>query len=74
MGSFYRSMHELIFAFKKGSAPYINSFELGPHGRYLDRLGIAGGPDSREEGSTMSKTTNKFASEVRERAVRSVLD
>jgi 16S rRNA G966 N2-methylase RsmD len=34
MGSFYRSRHELIFAFKKGEAPHINSFELGQHGRY----------------------------------------
>jgi DNA modification methylase len=34
MGSFYRSRHELIFAFKNGSAPHINSFELGQHGRY----------------------------------------
>ena len=34
MGSFYRSRHELIFAFKHGSAPHLNSFELGQHGRY----------------------------------------
>ena len=34
MGTFYRSRHELIFAFKKGDAPHINSFELGQHGRY----------------------------------------
>ncbi len=34
MGSFYRSRHELIFAFKHGTAPHINSFELGQHGRY----------------------------------------
>ena len=34
MGTFYRSKHELIFAFKKGAAPHINSFELGQHGRY----------------------------------------
>jgi DNA modification methylase len=34
MGAFYRSRHELIFAFKNGSAPHINSFELGQHGRY----------------------------------------
>ena len=34
MGSYYRSRHELIFAFKKGTAPHINSFELGQHGRY----------------------------------------
>ena len=34
MGSFYRSRHELIFAFKHGAAPHLNSFELGQHGRY----------------------------------------
>jgi DNA modification methylase len=34
MGTFYRSRHELIFAFKKGTEPHINSFELGQHGRY----------------------------------------
>ena len=34
MGSFYRSRHELVFAFKNGTAPHINSFELGQHGRY----------------------------------------
>lgn len=34
MGSFYRSRHELVFAFKKGTAPHINNFELGQHGRY----------------------------------------
>jgi DNA modification methylase len=34
MGAFYRSRHELIFAFKNGTAAHINSFELGQHGRY----------------------------------------
>ena len=34
MGAFYRSRHEFIFAFKNGSAPHINSFELGQRGRY----------------------------------------
>jgi DNA modification methylase len=34
MGTFYRSQHELVFAFKKGEAPHINNFELGQHGRY----------------------------------------
>lgn len=34
MGTFYRSRHELIFAFKVGDAPHINTFELGQHGRY----------------------------------------
>ena len=34
MGTFYRSRHELIFAFKVGTAAHVNSFELGQHGRY----------------------------------------
>lgn len=34
MGTFYRSRHELIFAFKNGTEPHINTFELGQHGRY----------------------------------------
>jgi hypothetical protein len=34
MGTFYRSRHELIFAFKKGQGTHINTFELGQHGRY----------------------------------------
>ncbi len=32
-GTFYRSQHELIFVFKNGTAPHINNFELGQHGR-----------------------------------------
>ena len=34
MGTFYRSRHELVFAFKNGKAPHINNFELGQTGRY----------------------------------------
>ena len=34
MGSFYRSKHELVFVFKVGSAPHINTIELGRNGRY----------------------------------------
>ncbi|WP_291395098.1 DNA methyltransferase [Devosia sp.] len=34
MGSFYRSKHELIFAFKVGTAPHTNNFGLGETGRY----------------------------------------
>jgi DNA modification methylase len=33
MGTFYRSRHELVFAYKNGTAPHVNSFELGQHGR-----------------------------------------
>ena len=32
MGTFYRSRHEMVFAFKNGNAPHINTFELGQHG------------------------------------------
>jgi DNA modification methylase len=32
-GSFYRSQHELVFVYKRGSAPHLNTFELGQHGR-----------------------------------------
>jgi hypothetical protein len=34
MGTFYRSRHELIFAYKNGTEPHLNSFALGQHGRY----------------------------------------
>jgi DNA modification methylase len=33
MGSFYRSKHELVFVWKSGTAPHVNNFELGQHGR-----------------------------------------
>ena len=33
MGSLYRSQHELIFVFKKGTAPHVNNVELGRFGR-----------------------------------------
>jgi DNA modification methylase len=32
-GLFYRSQHELVFVFKNGTAPHLNTFELGQHGR-----------------------------------------
>src|SRR3978361_1866943 len=38
MGTFYRSRHELIFAFKNGTESHINSFELGQHGRYRSNV------------------------------------
>jgi len=34
MGTFYRSQHELIFAWKVGTAAHINTFGLGDTGRY----------------------------------------
>ena len=47
MGTFYRSRHELVFAFKKGDAPHINSFELGQHGRYRTNVWSYRGANSR---------------------------
>ena len=32
-GTFYRSQHELIGAFRVGNAPHLNTIELGRHGR-----------------------------------------
>lgn len=34
MGTFYRSQHELVFAYKVGTAAHINTFGLGEKGRY----------------------------------------
>jgi len=34
MGSFYRSKHELVFVYKVGTGPHVNTVELGTHGRY----------------------------------------
>jgi hypothetical protein len=34
MGSFYRSKHELVFIWKSGTGPHVNTFELGQYGRH----------------------------------------
>ena len=34
MGSFYRSKHELVFVYKVGTDPHVNTVELGKNGRY----------------------------------------
>ena len=33
MGSLYRSQHELVFVYKRGTAKHVNNVELGRHGR-----------------------------------------
>jgi len=53
-GSFYRSKHELIAVFKTGTAPHVNNFGLGAHGRcrsnVLDYPGVNGlHPARRDE-------------------------
>lgn len=50
MGTFYRSRHELIFAFKKGTAPHTNTFELGQHGRYRTNVWEYRGVNTRRAG------------------------
>ena len=41
MGTFYRSKHEMVFGWKNGAAPHLNTFELGQYGRAPhERLGL----------------------------------
>ena len=65
MGAFYRSKHELVFAFKKGSVPHINNFGLGQHGRYRtnvwDYAGINSMRAGREEELAMHPTVKPVA-------------
>lgn len=50
MGTFYRSRHELIFAFKHGTDTHINSFELGQNGRYRTNVWEYRGVNSMRAG------------------------
>jgi DNA modification methylase len=58
-GTFYRSKHELIFVFKKGTAPDVNSCGLGetgrPRGNVWDYPGVSTGA-SQTEGLAMHPT------------------
>ena len=38
MGSFYRSQHELVFVWKVGTEPHLNTVELGKNGRYRTNI------------------------------------
>lgn len=46
MGSLYRSQHELVFVFKKGTASHLNNVELGKHGRYRTNVWTYAGVNS----------------------------
>jgi DNA modification methylase len=48
MGSFYRSRHEFVFAFKVGTAAHVNAFELGQHGRYRTNVWQYRGVNTRK--------------------------
>ena len=65
MGAFYRSKHELIFVFKYGDAPHINSFGLGETGRYRtnvwDYPGISSISASRSSELAMHPTVKPVA-------------
>jgi DNA modification methylase len=65
MGAFYRSKHELIFAFKHGTAPHTNSFGLGDTGRYRtnvwDYAGISSIGAGRAEELAMHPTVKPVA-------------
>ena len=38
MGALYRSKHEFIYVFKKGTAPHINNVQLGRFGRHRSNV------------------------------------
>lgn len=65
MGTFYPSKHELIFVFKKGSAPHINNFGLGDTGRYRtnvwDYAGVNTFGDAWDENLAMHPTVKPVA-------------
>ncbi len=65
MGSFYRSQHELVFAFKKGEAKHINNFGLGENGRYRTNVwrypGVNAGGAARRAELAMHPTVKPVA-------------
>jgi DNA modification methylase len=65
MGTFYRSKHELIFVFKKGTAAHVNNFGLGDGGRYRtnvwDYAGITSGGAVKRADLSMHPTVKPVA-------------
>jgi DNA modification methylase len=65
MGSFYRSRHELVFVFKSGTAPHINTFELGQTGRYRTNVweypGVNSFSKDRDDALEMHPTVKPVA-------------
>jgi len=60
MGSFYRSQHELVAVFKKGTAAHVNNIELGRFGRNRTNVWTYAGMNSfgveRDEALAMHPT------------------
>jgi DNA modification methylase len=50
MGTFYRSRHELVFAYKVGNAAHVNTFELGQFGRHRTNVWEYAGVNSMRAG------------------------
>jgi DNA modification methylase len=50
MGTFYRSRHELVFVFKSGIAPHVNTFGLGETGRYRTNVWEYAGANTFRKG------------------------
>lgn len=64
MGTFYRSRHELIFVYKVGSAPHLNTFGLGETGRYRTNVWDYAGVNSfggRQEDLSLHPTVKPVA-------------
>ena len=65
MGSLYRSQHELVFVFKKGTKPHINNVQLGKHGRYRTNVwqyqGMNSFGDNRNEDLATHPTVKPVA-------------
>ncbi|MEP2987909.1 MAG: site-specific DNA-methyltransferase [Parasphingorhabdus sp.] len=65
MGSLYRSPHELVFVFKKGTGPHINNVKLGKHGRNRTNVwqyqGMNSFGDGRDEGLATHPTVKPIS-------------
>lgn len=46
MGAMYRSQHEMVVVFKNGTAPHINTIQLGKYGRYRSNIWSFAGVNS----------------------------
>lgn len=46
MGAMYRSQHEMVVLFKSGTAPHINTIQLGKYGRYRTNVWSFAGVNS----------------------------
>jgi DNA modification methylase len=50
MGTFYRSQHEMLYAWKAGTAPHINNFGLGETGRWRSNVWTYAGCNTFKKG------------------------